>query len=224
MRVPDRLVSPRRKRAAPTTGDLGRAAGDLSQCVFVANPLRVPAGTLTVPGAIRRKPRGCDRHLLQGATMRIRSLTAHFFWAAGLTIGADSSVCMLLSSHPSSNGQMVTLQAPVSNPPFGLVAVGEECTSHIVASGHQFPDVISIRPSSIYHRLTRLEVRFDGTADFRRLDKLQIEAKGKHLQLVCEIEGLFESRPVEQLWYEPAGTPQGFGHLNAAPAQLTLKK
>lgn len=133
-------------------------------------------------------------------------------------------LCTLLKQGYAQNGQLVAFEAPVSGvTSFGMVAVGENCEERVKAGGYDFPSIVLIIASGPPNRLTSLRIPFATNRVFVDLGDRLVEAERTAKQLVCRIEGLFETRPTDTLWNARTNWPRGFGPLNLAPAQLVLK-
>lgn len=69
------------------------------------------------------------------------------------------------------------------------------------------------------NRLTSLRIPFAANKVFVDLGDKLVEAKRTDKQVVCVIEGLFETRPTETLWNARTNWPRGYGPPGLPPTQ-----
>jgi hypothetical protein len=131
------------------------------------------------------------------------------------------SVCALLKNSLAMNGKLVTVTGSLRAYQ-GWWLYDDQCSSHISVEGHTFENIIAVARPVDPVRIN--DVPFDTDEDSL---VAVTNAFGKdssiHPRVSVTFVGLFETRADFKL-INPVGSPQGFGHLGAAPVQLLLKE
>jgi hypothetical protein len=131
------------------------------------------------------------------------------------------SICALLMDPLTFNGKLVAVKG-ILRTYQGWWLYDDQCPSHITVEGLQFENTIAVIRPTDPARIH--DVQFDTDEDsLAGVRKAFGEDSTIHPRVSATIVGVLETRAGLKL-VSPVGSPWGFGHLGAAPAQLLLKE
>jgi len=130
------------------------------------------------------------------------------------------TACEILSQRMHYNGKVVSIRARIHNTDEGVWLDGKNCPDLITTDEHAWPSMIAVQTANAT----------DFTSSYEGLRKLRpkLMRLGRHAPERCIIwtyTGVFEARATYTKVSYPNGSSHyiGFGHLDAAPAQLLWK-
>jgi len=137
------------------------------------------------------------------------------------------SVCMLLQGLETYNGRIVVVRGLVRSTSEGAWLIGEQCNP-LITKGFVWPSAIALVSPGNPDALHEADFQPDSNAIAKVMEKVKNMAPDPLKdRIILTYVGLFETRERLDGYIgkdandKPRGI--GFGHLNAAPAQIQVK-